>query len=567
LQFVGGGIEGNNRGAGAGRPRVVRAARAVGDVTLDGLVLGRVSPVPLAVGFVWSATDPAPTLRDNDGVTPLQYVVCISPTGRTSFSADVSAVALPPGAYYMRAYALRPVGHGDAVYSAAGVVFDVPSVVTVTMVSVDSDPPLVLMGGQYNEAPGFDGVGFLWALTREDLTLERCAGSSFQTPDATTFFNTHNTTSMTPGLYYVTAFAQSALPGQPVVTVYAQDPLQFEVAPPPEGAVAMNRIVDAFPWLELIGVFAGSTVIFTQMGFVWATSLEDLTLEACYGFGPVAAVDGEFRFNLNTTNMPTSRFYVTAFARSSAVTLYGEEHREFYPGVQTPIVYTEQAFQEVYDEGVVAVHLRMSLSNPQPSFVPDTALYAFLCSATNPDPTVGGDDVTTVSATRSGNAIIIVVVIDNADPTGIVYVRAAAGLGTLNSPADNVLTVQRTPSLTVALVNQIGTDVRFQGGATYDAYPPGDTLARVQVQAYGYIWAKDRPPTIEDNDGLDNELPVPPAGSQPPTYVPVFPVSTYFSFTQGPGEYATCTYVQFVNSNTASEQQTVYSQPYIVTIT
>jgi hypothetical protein len=166
-----------------------------------------------------------------------------------------------------------------------------------------------------------------------------------------------------------------------------------------------------------------------------------------------------------------------------------------------------------------------------------------------------------------GNATIIDVTIDNADPTGIVYVRAAAGLGTLNSPADNVLTVQRTPFLTVALVNQIGTDVRFQGGATYDAYPPGDTLARVQVQAYGYIWAKDRPPTMEDNDGLNNKLPVPPAGSQPPTYVPVFPVSMYFAFSQGPGEYATCTYVQFRNSNSASEQQTVYSQPYIVTIT
>ncbi len=558
LQFEGGSVEG-------AAPNL----RATGDLTLYGLVLGYVSPFPLALGFVWSTTVLAPTLRDNDGVTPAQYVLCTSPTGRTSFSAVVSAAELPPGAYYMRAYARWPTGRGTVVYSTVPGTFDVPAAVSVTMLSVDETPPQVLMRGQYVQEPALNEAGFVWAPTREDLTLERCTGSVIVTPDSAIFSNTLDTSGLQPGLYYVTAFAQSNMPGHPVVTFYAQDPLQFEATPPPppEGQVFMVRVEDAFPWVEFIGEFAGSTIVFTQMGFVWATSVDDLTLEACFGFGPVAAINGEFRFNLDTTDMPTSRFYVTAFARSSAVTLYGEEFSEFYPGVQTPTVYTEQAFQEVYSDGVVAVHLRMLLTNPQPSFVPDTALYAFLCSATNPNPTLGGEDVTAVPATRVGNATLIDVTIDNADPTGIVYVRAAAGLGTLNSPADNVLTVQRAPSLTVALANQIGTDVRFQGGATYDAYPPSDTLARVQVQAYGYIWAKDRPPTIEDNDGLDNELPVPPAGSQPPTYVPVFPVSTYFSFSQGPGEYATCTYAQFVNSNTASEQQTVYSQPYIVTIT
>jgi hypothetical protein len=442
------------------------------NVLLRGRVAGLGTPYPAAVGFVWSTTVAAPTLRDCDGATRPQYVLGVSPVVPVTFTALTGQLA--PATYTVRAYVQWPAGRGAVVYSPPGTTFAV----------VDS------------------------------------------------------------------------------------------------AAVYMDGVGDTFPWLSFRGEFDGDADVFGQVGFVWAASVQDLTREAALGdSGPQATAPG-FSFNYDTTPLAPGTYYVTPYALSTLPgqpvrTIYGATPAVFYAGPQAPVVATEQAFQTVdaSNPGQLLVHMQMRLISSQPSFVPDTAVYAFLYSTTNPVPAPGGGDVQQVLPTRVPPSLFVdaIVPVTAAEANTIRYVRAAAGLVDPTAAlAATVLVTQRAPTVTAELISQAGPSVVFSGTASYDGFPDGgapgsSVLARAQISRAGFVWAKGREPTLDDFDGGDTVTQVPTEGLQPPDFVPVVG-DLITAFELGPGVYNTRAYVLLVNSTGFSEQQPVYSATVAVIV-
>jgi hypothetical protein len=301
---------------------------------LRGSVSNFASPQPLAVGFVWSTTNPAPTLGAADGATAAQYVLSTSGFVTTTFSARTGA--LGPGTYFVRVYA-RGCGGAKCTYSPPGAAFAVPVFAEVAMVSATADPPDTVFVGRYDQDPAYGTVGFLWAPTLADLTLARCTGSTSTTPTGPDFTTTVDTSTLTPATYYVTAYALRETPGQPDVVSYGPEALQFIPQAPPVGEVAMVSVTQTSPPLVTFTAdFQGSTFVFEELGFLWSTTVDGLYSGAYAGTaGGIASVVGNFAFALDTSvTPPPGTYYVTAYARSTlmSTTLLAENYMEFTVG-------------------------------------------------------------------------------------------------------------------------------------------------------------------------------------------------------------------------------------------
>jgi hypothetical protein len=219
---------GNAAAFGAMRLRFLDAdTTGSNDALLRGSVSNFASPRPLAVGFVWSTTNPAPTLATADGATPAQYVLSTSGFVTTTFSARTDALA--PGTYFVRVYA-RGCGGAGCMYSPPGTAFAVPVFSEVAMVSVtQTTPTLVTFTADFQGSTYvFEELGFLWSGSVFGLYNGQYAGTAGGIPSVVGNFAFALNTSVTPppGTYYVTAYARSTLMS---TTLLAENYMEFTV--------------------------------------------------------------------------------------------------------------------------------------------------------------------------------------------------------------------------------------------------------------------------------------------------------------------------------------------------
>jgi hypothetical protein len=74
---------------------------------LRGQLQGAWIQLPVTVGFVWSATETAPTLARNDGASVPTQITGSAVTGTVDFTYQLPPTT-PPGIYYVRAYVVWP---------------------------------------------------------------------------------------------------------------------------------------------------------------------------------------------------------------------------------------------------------------------------------------------------------------------------------------------------------------------------------------------------------------------------------------------------------------------------
>jgi hypothetical protein len=310
----------------------------------------------------------------------------------------------------------------------------------------------------------------------------------------------------------------------------------------------------------------GRSLVGLNAGFVWGVSA-DVTVETSLGYYLYVPDSTTLTHTLTSASLTDGSYYVNAVVVVDSEFVYGPTALAFDMGTPTPppsfTVNTVQAYAQVYDEGVYQFTFQMYLENSET--VPDTAVFTFLVSATNDNPSVGGADVFAVAATRElGDTWLASATYQNPSSAAVVYVRgiAQATVGGAVIAADNVLTVQFAPQVTLQLTSVSLPNRTFDAAASWMGFPLGPA-PHVFIIEYGYVWTNnvvDPVPTIINKNVI---YAYPGALTQPPDYVPTFPAMVTDFGAVGPGDYHTASYVQFATQDGPVE---VYSSIISVTV-
>jgi hypothetical protein len=534
----------------------------LGVLDLHGVPLDTVQEV----GFLWG-TSPVGLTREScfgyDDTSPPNSAPY---TFESTISAVITSGRMPLGRYYVNSFLTQE--DGTYLYGIRPYPFYVgpPVVPTVAMVDVQNSGASVVRFNGVLDLHGLPTdlllVGFMWGLT-SSFTRATCINYTVSPPGGDLDFTyAISSVDLEPGSYFVNALVQPlAVSG----TAYGYGPvaLPFVVGLPPltvslDGVSGSGTLEVMFE--GALTLSEGWLIDSVTVGFVWGSSNENLTFDNCLGSVLQVTNVQTFQFTITDEELGLGSYYVNAVVRyevdGEVQYGYGEAPAAFEIADPDPppilLTTTMRAYQTIGIAGGYNVNMQLEIGVPES--VPETTSFGFLVSDTNPEPTFGGEHVTSVVATRSGLGFLADTTYFTFNVAYVKYVRAfGTPLGGPNILADNVLTVQRAPLVLNSLSDVSPSNVTFKGAAYYSPYPPpGDGFSRVTVVNFGYIWTlgAESVPTLSDGGflGLSQQLA---PDEQSSTYVPAFdPYTVDFAASgYGPGSYNCCTFVQFQTNN------------------
>lgn len=532
----------------------------LGVLDLHGVPLNTVE----SVGFLWGTSPVGLTLD-----SCLDYEDFPSPntaprTFSTTIAETITEGKLPLGRYYVNTFLTltdTTILYGIRPY---GFFVGPPVVPTVAMVNVQNSGASVVRFNGVLDLHGLPTdlllVGFMWGST-SSFTVANCTASTVSPPgDDLDFTYAISSVDLEPGSYFVNALVQTLALGG---TAYGYGPvaLPFVVGLPPP-TVSLDG-VSGSGTLEVmfegaLTLSEGWLIDSVTVGFVWGSSNENLTFDNCLGSVLQVTVVQTFQFTITSLELGLGSYYVAPVVRYEVDGVvqygYGGAPAAFEiadPAPPAQLATTMRAYTTVVEEEGYNFNLQLEIGNS--GSVPESTVFGFLVSDTNPEPVIG-PGVTSVAAIRSGLSYLADVTYFNPGPSSVKYVRAFGTLDGENPTlADNVLTVQRAPLASLVLIDVSPPNITVQGFASYSLYPlPGDGFSRVTVVNFGYIWTlgAESVPTLSDGGflGLSQQLA---PDEQSIYYVPLFdPYTVDFAAAgYGPGMYNLCAFVQFQTNN------------------
>jgi hypothetical protein len=433
------------------------------EVTNDG------NDIVMARGVVF-ATHAAPDLHDS---------VVVSGSGMGAFDTFVDGLS-PNVTYHVRAFATNPVGtgYGDAI-SFTTRPLGLPVLTTKPAVNITTTT--ALSGGDITDDGGTAILarGSCWSLAPAPTTADACAsegvGAGSYLALATGL--TGSTT------YHVRAYATNAQG-----TAYGDDQ-SFTTAALPFATVTTTA-VSSIAYTTATGggnVTGDNGSPVTSRGICWSTSHGPTTSGSKYseagGLGPFSGPI--------TGLVPSTTYYVRAFAVNGAGTSYGNEVSFTTPASTAPALTTT---------AVSSIFANIAWSGGQITTDGGSAITAKgVCWSLNPNPTTA--DSKTTDGTGSASYVSIM--------TGLsaltqYHVRAYATNTTgtaYGSDRSFTTTDVSSPPQTVPVVGTSATTMTSSSTASSGGYVSNDGGSTVTVR--GVCWSTTANPTLADSCSTD----------------------------------------------------------------